>query len=138
MLGLAMPDDPEPGVSAHSPPQTPSSGPEHPSQGAELTASSRLVPNPTPLILNRSIPPAQSSNDMQVDQMRVPLPDPTPVKEAPPLSNSTPSTIELGKGPAPVSEPPQPSSWNSIGFVGDEDEEEEEEIPSINMDSDSD
>ena len=132
MLGLATPEDPEPAASAQSPPQASPGGPESPAQGVEPTPSSLLVPDP-----------AQSLSDMQVDQMKVlPVttlpPDQTPVKEDPPLSNQTPSTIKFNERPPPVSEPLQPPSWNPIGFVGDEDEEEEEEIPSINMDSDSD
>jgi len=80
---------------------------------------------------------------MQVDQMKISHittlpPDQALVKEDPPLSNPTSSTIKLSERPPPVSEPTQLPSWDPIGYVGDEDEEEEEEIPSINMDSDSD
>ena len=139
MLGLAMSEDPEP---AQSPPQVSSKEPEKPAQPVEPTSSSRSLPDPVPSILNPSKPDAQPSNDMQVDQTNITSvttlpPDQTPVKEGLPLSNPIPSTSKLNEGPPPVPEP-QPSSWNYIGFVGEEDEEEEEEIPSIDMDSDSD
>lgn len=142
MLGLATPEDPEPTLSARSPPQTSSKEPEKPAQPVELTSSSRSPPDPTSSTLNRSKPDVQSSSDMQVEQTNItPVstlpPGWTPVKEGPPPSNPTPSTSKLSERPPPVSEP-QPSSWNPIGFVCEEDEEEEEEIPSINMDSDSD
>ena len=143
MLGLATAEDPEFGVSAQLAPQEPSNGPEDPTEGTELTSSSRFVHDPAPSILNRSNPPAQSSNDMQVDQTKVPPtttppPDQTPIKGGPLVSNPTSSAIESSERLPLVSEPPQLSCWNPIGFVSDEDEEEDEEIPSINMDSDSD
>ena len=130
MLGLAMPEDPEPKVSAQSPPQVSSKEPENPAQPVEPASSLCSFPDPAPLILNPPKPDARSSNDMWVDQMNItPVttlpPDRTPAKEGPPLSNPTPSTIK-----------PQPS-WNPIGFVNEENEEEEE-IPSIDMDLDSD
>jgi hypothetical protein len=140
MLGLTIPEDPEPEVSAQLPPQTSSTVFEGPAQAAETTPS-RVVPNPTPSVTNSSNPPAQSSNDMQVDQTSIPstLPrDQTPVEDISPTSNPTPPTVGFSERIPPVFEPPQPPSWNPIAFVGDEDEEEEEEIPSINMDSDSD
>ena len=103
----------------------------------------RSVHNPAPPIPRSSNPPAQSPNDMQVDQTKVPSvavqsQDQTPAKDNTPLSNQTPFTVKFSERPPLVSEPPQPPPWNSVGFVGDEEEEEEEEIPSINMDSDSD
>ena len=142
MLGLATADDSESGVSAQLAPQAPSDGPEDPAERTELTSSSRFVPDPAPSILNRSNPPAQSSNDMQVDQTKAPPvttppPDQTPINEGPLVSNPTSSAIKSSERLPPVSEPPRPSSWNPIGFISDEDEEDEE-IPSINMDSDSD
>ena len=134
MLGLATPEDPEPTASAQLPPQVP----ENPTREVETTS---LALNPAPPILDSSNPPVQSSNDMQVEQMNTPPiiappPDQTSFKDATPVSSLTPSTTKFGGGPTPVSEPPEPPSWNPIGFVDDEDEEEE--IPSINMDSDSD
>jgi hypothetical protein len=140
MLGLAIPEDPEPEVSAQLPPETSSKVSESPVQAAETT-SSRVVPDTAPSVINSSNPPAQSSNDMQVDQTNVPfvLPrDQTPVEDTAPTLNPTPPAVKFSERRPPVPEPPQPPSWNSIAFVGDEDEEEEEEIPSINMDSDSD
>ena len=142
MLGLATSEDPEPTASAQSPPQGSSKEPEKPAQPVEPTSSSRSLPSPAPSILNPLKPDVRLSNDMQVDQTNItPVttlpPDRTLVKEGPPLSNPTPSTSKLSERPPPVSET-QPSSWNPIGFVCEEDEEEEEEIPSINMDSDSD
>ena len=139
MLGLVTPEDPEAMVSVRSPPQTPSKGPENPADGIEPPSSSRLVLDTTPI----SNPPTPLSNDMQVDQAKIPpvttrFPDQTSITDSLPLSNPTLPTIEFRERPSPVSEPPQPPSWNPIGFVGDEEEEEEEEIPSINMESDSD
>jgi len=139
MLGLATPEDPEPAVSTELPPRTSPKEPENPAQAVE-TAS--LAHNPAPPITNSSNPHARSSNDMQVDQVKI-LPitaqsqDQTPVIDDPPLPNQSPSTIKLSERSPQMSEPPQFPSWNPIGFVDDE-EEEEEEIPSINMDSDSD
>ena len=136
MLGLATPEDPEPTASAQLPPQVP----ENPTREVETTS---LVLDPAPPILNSSNPPVQSPNDMQVEQTNTPpiIAPPsdqqTSFKGVTPVSNIIPSTTGFGEGPPPVSEPPEPSSWNPIGFVDDE-EEEEEEIPSINMDSDSD
>ena len=140
MLGLAIPEDPEPEVSVQLPPQTSSTVFEGPAQAAETTPS-RVVPNPTPSVINPSNPPVQLSNDMQVDQTNVPfaLPqDQTPVEDTSPALNPTPPAVKFSERLPPVLEPPQPPSWNPIAFVGDEEEEEEEEIPSINMDSDSD
>ena len=144
MLELTMPEDPEPAVPTRLPPQGSSKEPEQPAQPIEPTSPSRLVPDPALPVLDPSSKPAQSLNNMEVDQTNIPSvttlpPDQAPVKEDPPLSNPTPSTIKLSERPPPVSEPPQPPpSWNPIRFFGDEDEEDEEEIPSINMDSDSD
>ena len=136
-LGLAAPEDPQPTASSQLPPQALSEVPENPTRAVE-TASFALAP--TPPILDSSNPPAQSSNDMQVEQTGVPpviAPphDQTPVKGAPPALNQTPPMVEFNEKP-PVSEPPQAPPWNPISFVDDEDEEEE--IPSINVDSDSD
>ena len=110
MPGLATPEDPEPAISAL---QASSHGTENPAQGAEPTPSSHLVPDPAPPILYPSNPLAQSSNDMQVDKMKVPpitilSPDQTPVGEDPPLSNLTPSAAKFNERPPPLSEPPQP------------------------------
>ena len=137
-LGLATPEDPEPTVSSQSPPQALSEVPENPAQDAE-TAS--LVPSAAPPILDSSNPPAQSSNDMQVEQTDIPPVIPLPhdhesAEDDPPGFNPTPSTIKAREGPVPVPEPPQLPPWNPISFTDDEDEDEE--IPSINMDSDSD
>ena len=140
MLGLVSPEDPEPIVSVQSPLSEP---PENHGQAQGITPSPPLVPNPAPPVLNSPNPPAQSSNDMQIDQTSV-LPvtalpqDQTPVGDTPPVLNPAPSTIKFSEGVPPVPEPPAPSPWNTIGFVGDEDEGEDEEVPSINMDSDSD
>jgi len=140
MLGLVSPEDPEPIVSVQSPLSEP---PEKHGQAQGITPSPPLVPNSAPPVLNSPNPPAQSSNDMQIDQTSI-LPvttlsqGQTPVEDTPPVLNPAPSTIKFGEEAPPMPEPPVPSSWNTIGFVGDEDEGEEEEIPSINMDSDSD
>ena len=73
ILGLATPEDSEPVVSAQSPSQVSSNGPENLAPGAEPTCPSRLVPDPAASVLNRPNTPAQSSNDMQVDQTKVPF-----------------------------------------------------------------
>ena len=138
-LGLATPEDPEPTVFPRSPPQASSEVPNNSAQEAEPAA---LVSSVAAPILGPSNPPAQSSNDMQVEQTDISpiisLPhDHAPVEDAPPVFNPTPSTIKSSERSAPVSEPPPPP-WNPISFIDYEDEDEDEEIPSINMDSDSD
>ena len=143
MLGLAAPDDPERTISAQPSPQGSSRGPDNPAQGTEPTSSPRLVPNSAPSIVDPPNPPADSSNIMQMDQVRAPpaatlSQNQEPTKDDLPLSNPVSSTIKSNERPPPAPEPHQPPSWNPITFVGDEDEEEDEEIPSINMDSDSD
>ena len=143
MLGLTTSEDPEHAVSAQSLPQAPLREPENSTQPMEPSASSHLIPDPAPTILDPSNPPVQSLNDMQVDQTYFPpavaLPDDqTPAKDDPPVPDLTSSTIKFSERPPLVSESLSQPSWNPIGFVGDEEEEEEEEIPSINMDSDSD
>lgn len=135
-LGLATPADPEPTASPQLPPQASSEVPENSAQEAETTS---LVPDPAPPILDSSNTPAQSSNDMQVEQTDIqPVITPphhqAPVEDASPMVKQIPPTIKSSERSAPVSEPPP---WNPISFVDDEDEEEEE-IPSIDMDSDSD
>lgn len=136
-LGLATPEDPEPQESSQLLPQGP---PEVLGNAVQTVETADPVHDPIPSVPNASNPPAQSSEDMQVDQTNA-LPviaapqDQTPVEVVPPALDPVPSTSKSSERPPPVSEPPQPP-WDPIGLV--DDEEEEEEIPSINMDSDSD
>jgi hypothetical protein len=141
MLGLASAEDPEPVASAQEPPPEPSKEFENTTPAAEVTPLSNLVPDST-FITNPTGPLGLPSNDMQVDRSNITslvgLPqEQTPIEVVPPKDSSPPKTRFTEKSP-PVSEPPQPPSWDPISYVGDEEEEDEEEIPSINMESDSD
>lgn len=133
MLGLASPEDPEPVIPAQEPPKRSIEEPQNPTQDMEPAASSRPVPNLALEVPNPGDPPAQPSNDMQIDQPNV-----TPIVALPQSQTPTKGVApaKFSEGKSPVSEPQLPS-WNPVDFIGDE-EEEEEEIPSINMDSDSD